>query len=316
MEPLRVYLFPQQTTHSALIRDSSRINQFLHNHIGPNYTVTPEEKNAYVEAVWISITDGAGHQIGCTACKHRRSLMPVICRLLKPRLWSVWREQSSQPQLRVMNHNAFMAHFNVAYPEKEKEPDRSDRKQFAIFGHVIFPLLETDYLVRTSLDNFCVKSGVLCSKCEEKLKKGQITHLDLQVVRILSELEKEFPILEEVSFERAVDAGDVLAILVNKQDVGKVLSSGGKIVRAIGEKTGRRIKILGYGGDSRQLIEDLFSPISILTINTVWLPDETTETKVILHGRRPRHMPVDFELARRLAKEIGGMTLRIEFEVS
>lgn len=171
-------------------------------------------------------------------------------------------------------------------------------------------------MVKTSLDNFCVKSGVLCPRCEEKLRKGQITDLDLQVVRILSELEKDFPILQDVSFERAVESGEVLAILVNKQDVGKVLSSGGKIVRALGEKIRRRIKILGYSGDSRQLIEDLFSPISILTINTVWLPDETTETKVILHGRRPRHMPVDFELARRLAKEIGGMTLRVEFEAA
>lgn len=171
-------------------------------------------------------------------------------------------------------------------------------------------------MVKTSLDNFCVKSGVLCPRCEEKLRKGQITDLDLQVVRILSELEKDFPILQDVSFERAVESGEVLAILVNKQDVGKVLSSGGKIVRAVGEKIRRRIKILGYSGDSRQLIEDLFSPISILTINTVWLPDETTETKVILHGRKPRYIPVDFELARRLAKEIVGMTLRIEFEAA
>ncbi|MBS7650136.1 MAG: hypothetical protein QXV46_01575 [Candidatus Bathyarchaeia archaeon] len=174
--------------------------------------------------------------------------------------------------------------------------------------------MEGAHLVKTNLDNFCVKSGVLCPRCEEKLRRGQITELDLRIIRILSELEKEFPILQDVSFERAIESGDVLAILVNKQDVGKMLSSGGKIIRAIGERVGRRVKILGYSGDSRQLIEDLFSPISILAINTVWLPDETTETKVILHGRKPKHMPVDFELARKLAKEISGMTLRVEFE--
>jgi transcription antitermination factor NusA-like protein len=169
-------------------------------------------------------------------------------------------------------------------------------------------------LVKTLLDNFCVKSGVLCARCEEKLRKGQITDLDLKIVRILFELEKQFPMLQDVSFERAVESGDVLAILVSKQDVGKMLSSGGKIVRAIGKETRKRVKILGYGGDSRQLIEDLFSPISILTINTIWLPDDTRETKVILDGRRPKHVPVDFEIAKRLAKEISGMTLRVEFE--
>jgi transcription antitermination factor NusA-like protein len=159
-----------------------------------------------------------------------------------------------------------------------------------------------------------VKSGILCPKCEEKLQRGQITELDLEIIKILSDIEKAYPILHDVSFQKAVKAGNTLAILIDKRDVRRVLSYGGKIVKLISEKTGNRVKVLGYGGDVRQFLEELFNPLSILTINTIWLPDGSTETKVILHGRKPKRMPIDFEVVKRLAKEIRGLTLRIEFE--
>ena len=169
-------------------------------------------------------------------------------------------------------------------------------------------------MVKTVLDNFCVKSGVFCPKCEEKISKGHVTELDLNIIKILCELEKEYPTLQDISFTTAVEAENVLAILVDKRDVGKILSQGGKIMRAINDRTGKTVRILSSGADDRQFIEDLLSPFSILTINTIWLPDESTETKAILFGRRPKRVPINFDIIKKLAKEIRGMTLRIEFE--
>jgi len=160
-----------------------------------------------------------------------------------------------------------------------------------------------------------VKSGILCPRCQERLDKGRITQLDLKVIGLLSELEKSHPILQEVHFHKAAEVGETLAIMVDRRDIGKIVGLEGRIVRAISEQAGgKRIKILGYGGDDRQFLEELLSPLSILTINTVWLPDGSTETKAILQGRTPRHMPVDLEVTRQLAREIQGLTLRIEFE--
>ncbi len=159
-----------------------------------------------------------------------------------------------------------------------------------------------------------MKSGILCSKCEEKLRKKQVTELDIEIIKLLSELEKDYPSLQDAFFHKAVEADNTLAILVDKRDMGRVLGYGGKIIRAISDKTGRKIRIIGYGGDDREFLEELFSPLSIFTINTIWLPDGTTETKVILHGRKPRRVPIDFEITKRLAKEIRGLTLRMEFE--
>ena len=169
-------------------------------------------------------------------------------------------------------------------------------------------------MVKTILDAFCVKSGTFCRKCQEKIEKGQITDLDLKIIRLLTELEKQNPILQDVTYQKAVEAENSVVILLDKRDMGKVLSDGAKTVHAISDSLGKKVKILSYGGDDRQFLEDLLNPLSILTLNTIWIPDGTTETKVILSGREPRRMPVDLEVAKGLAKQLRNMSLRIEFE--
>jgi len=169
-------------------------------------------------------------------------------------------------------------------------------------------------MVKTILDAFCVKSGILCRRCEEKLEKGQVSELDLKVIQRIVELEKENPLLQDVTYHRSVEADGVMAVLVDKKDMPKLLGGGAKVVKELSETFGKRVKLLSYGGDDREFLEDLFSPLSILTINTIWIPDGSTETKVILTGRQPRNMPVDLDKARKIAQELKGMTLRVEFE--
>jgi len=159
-----------------------------------------------------------------------------------------------------------------------------------------------------------VKSGILCRRCEEKVEKGQVTELDLKVIQRIVELEKDNPVLQDVTYHRSVEADGVMAVLVDKKDMPKLLGGGAKIVKDLGDTFGKRVKLISYGGDDREFLEDLFSPLSILTINTVWIPDGTQETKVILTGREPRRMPVDLEKVRKIAEELKGMTLRVEFE--
>jgi transcription antitermination factor NusA-like protein len=169
-------------------------------------------------------------------------------------------------------------------------------------------------MVKTILDAFCVKSGILCRRCEEKLQKGLITQLDLKVIQRMVELEKDHPVLEDVTYHRSVEAADMMAVLVDKKDMPRLLGGGAKVVRELSESFGKRVKLISFGGDDRAFLEDLFSPLSILAINTVWIPDGSTETKVILTGRRPRKMPVDLDMVQTIAKDLIGMTLRIQFE--
>jgi transcription antitermination factor NusA-like protein len=169
-------------------------------------------------------------------------------------------------------------------------------------------------MVKTILDAFCVKSGILCRRCEEKLAKGQVSQLDLKVIQRMVELEKSNPVLEEVTYHKSVEADGTMAVLVDKKDMPRLLGGGAKVVKDLAETFGKRVKLIGFGGDDRELLEDLFSPLSILTVNTIWIPDGSTETKVILTGRKPRNMPIELDVVSKIAHELKGMTLRVEFE--
>ena len=167
--------------------------------------------------------------------------------------------------------------------------------------------------MKTVLCSFCLKSGILCQKCSARVKSGEITELDLRIARFLLSLEEKYPSLQNVCFYRAFDVDKTLALVVGIGDVPRLLGHGGKIMKALGEETGRNIRVLEQGVDDRKFLEDLFAPLSILTINTIWLPDGTTETRVILRRRRGAGVPFDVKALKEIANRVRNMTLRVEF---
>jgi transcription antitermination factor NusA-like protein len=167
--------------------------------------------------------------------------------------------------------------------------------------------------MRTELCSFCLKSGILCQKCSAKVKSGEITELDLKVASLLLSLEGKYPSLQNVIFYKAVAVGKTLAVIVGHGDVPRLLGYGGKIIKTIGEETRKSVRVLEYGVDDRKFLEDLFMPLSILTINTIWLPDGTTETRVILKRKRGSQLPFDLKALKEIASKVRKMSLRVEF---
>ncbi|RLI24932.1 MAG: hypothetical protein DRO52_04795 [Candidatus Hecatellales archaeon] len=169
--------------------------------------------------------------------------------------------------------------------------------------------------MHTKICTVDLKSGILCPKCEEKVRRGEVTQLDLKVAKVLLSLESKYSALQNAYFYKAVESGDTLVILVDKKDVPRILSHGGKLLKEISERTGkRRVRILAYNADKRRLLEELFAPASILTVNTLWLPDGSTETKVVLSSRDARKLPLSISTVKDLAKNLMNINLRVEFE--
>ena len=62
--------------------------------------------------------------------------------------------------------------------------------------------------------DFCLKSGILCPKCQAKLKSGKVTDVELKIGRLLISLESTYPPLQEVYFHKAVVEDNVLAVIL------------------------------------------------------------------------------------------------------
>jgi transcription antitermination factor NusA-like protein len=102
-------------------------------------------------------------------------------------------------------------------------------------------------------------------------------------------------------------------VIVGPGDVHRLLGFGGKIIKTLSEETGRNIRVLEEGVDERKFLEDLFAPLSIVTINTIWLPDGSTETRAILRKRRGAQLPFDVKALKEIAQKTREMALRVEF---
>jgi len=166
--------------------------------------------------------------------------------------------------------------------------------------------------MKTELCSFCLKSGILCQKCSAKVKSGDISQIDLKIARLLLSLEEKYPSLQNVCFYKAIEVEKTLAIIVGHGDVPRLLGYSGKIIKALSDETGKNVRVLEYGVDDRKFLEDLFIPFSILTINTIWLPDGTTETRVILKRKRGAQLPFDLKALKEIASKVRKMSLRVE----
>jgi len=166
--------------------------------------------------------------------------------------------------------------------------------------------------MKTELCSFCLKSGILCQKCSAKVKSGEISQIDLKIARLLLSLEEKYPSLQSVCFYKAIEAEKTLAIIVGHGDLPRLLGYSGKIIKTLSDETGKNVRVLEYGVDDRKFLEDLFIPFSILTINTIWLPDGTTETRVILKRKRGAQLPFDVKALKEIASKVRKMSLRVE----
>ncbi|MEM3173721.1 MAG: hypothetical protein QXU02_02425, partial [Candidatus Bathyarchaeia archaeon] len=167
--------------------------------------------------------------------------------------------------------------------------------------------------MKTELCQFCLRSGILCQKCRAKIERGEVTQRDLEIARLLVSIEDEYPLLQDVYFRGSIEADNILAILVRRGDMNKILSYGGKIIKFLESKTGKSVRVLEYNSSERKFIEDLFAPLTVLAINKIWLPDGSIETRVILKGKDKKRGSLNINAMKEIARKVKGITLRVEF---
>ena len=167
--------------------------------------------------------------------------------------------------------------------------------------------------MRMRLCNFCVKSGILCQKCQEKLRNGDVSEVYMKIAKVLIKLEEKYASIQNVLLNNVYNVDNIIALSVGNGDSSRLLALRGRILRDISKGIGKRIRVFEESGNVRKFLEDLFMPTKILAINTIWIPDGSTETRVVIPGR-PRRLFMSEDVLKELAEKIRGMTLRITFE--
>jgi transcription antitermination factor NusA-like protein len=160
--------------------------------------------------------------------------------------------------------------------------------------------------------NFDAKTGILCAKCEQKLKSGQITDADVSVSKALIQLVDSNQELNKVGLMKSYSVDGEYILEVDQQGLA-VFRNNEKLRKMLEEKLGSKVWVVLSSNSERRYLEDLFFPTRILAVNTVWLPDGAKLTKVIIPFRRIRNMD-EIEKIKKIVKEIKGIELMVESE--
>ncbi len=154
---------------------------------------------------------------------------------------------------------------------------------------------------------------MLCSKCQRKVESGEVSEKYIEVARTLLEMEDQNQFLQKVRLDNVLDAGGYLVLVVGKGDTARFQAEP-RLTRDLGDRFNRRVLVIESGTKDRQFLEDLFSNQHIMTINIIWLPDGSTETRVVLQGRGSRRLSKKrIQALTSVAKSVRKMDLRVEY---
>jgi len=156
--------------------------------------------------------------------------------------------------------------------------------------------------------DICAKTGVLCGACETKLEKGEITSLDVELSGILYKLGEG-----EIGFEKAIDTGDNIIIITEKEAVGKVIGKSGNNIKKLSKQLCKKVQVIGTG-KLGELIDDFMAPTRVLGVNTVFKPDGSTVQKVRISKMEKDKLNIEVETMQNLIRSLTGDNVEIIFE--
>lgn len=124
--------------------------------------------------------------------------------------------------------------------------------------------------LQTPICKICLKSGILCQSCSQKLQEGKISKLELDISLALFELSKKHKELDQLIFKRAVDSDGLVILVVGPGQIPLLVGRKGRIVQELENILKSKVRIVEEGSTEKKLIQDLLTPADVLGINILY----------------------------------------------
>jgi transcription antitermination factor NusA-like protein len=147
----------------------------------------------------------------------------------------------------------------------------------------------------------CLKSGILCQGCENKLESGEISQIDLDIAKVLFKLGDG-----KIGFKKTIEVGDIVIIVTDKDQVGKLIGKNGKIVRELSKTIGKKIRVVGQDADLKSVSKDILAPARVSGINIVYGKDGEEKYKIRVMQEDSRKLPGRLDILNEIIELLTG----------
>jgi len=153
---------------------------------------------------------------------------------------------------------------------------------------------------------------MLCTSCQAKLDRGDITAFDIEFSKWLLEKEKEHPSLESLTLQRATRTEGRLILVVKKKGRDLLLAEE-VLINELSERFGDVMVVEGPL-KLRRVIRDFIAPANEVGVNSLYLPDGSKENIVMLLGEDRERIKYDIDELRTIVSAIMGESVLFEYQ--
>ena len=159
---------------------------------------------------------------------------------------------------------------------------------------------------------FDIESDMLCSNCQDRLDRGEITRFDIEFSKWLLERLKEYPSIENLNLQRAIKTSKHLILVVRKKNA-QILESLEPLVAEIQQSFGEFL-IFEQPLKLRNVVRKLIDPAMELGVNSLYLPDGTRESIVMLRDEDRERIPFSKENLRDIVSAVLGEPVLFQYQ--
>lgn len=157
-----------------------------------------------------------------------------------------------------------------------------------------------------------LNSGKLCQECKDKLEKGQINQLDVELSKILHKLSRKETIINCPDLVKTEELEGDQAIAIVEGDPAALIGRGGRIIRLISDQLGKKLRVVKKG-TVNQVTDDLINPVKSYGVNTLYRTDGEVRKRVTVPFEEKRRINMKPEKAEKALKVIKGEQYELKF---
>src|ERR687888_1177287 len=135
--------------------------------------------------------------------------------------------------------------------------------------------------LKTPICTFDAKTAILCTKCETKLRSGQLTDADIEGAIKITKLAQRNQDISKFTMTSTSKVDDDFIIALSGADIGTIRSNP-TLLKKFEDEFQSKVWFVEAQATDKRFIENLFFPTKVLAVNILWLPDGSKLTKVII----------------------------------